>query len=426
MSRIVIVGAGVGGMPAAYELKKRLGKAHSVTLVNGSEHFQFTPSNPWVMVGWRTPDQVLVPIRPNVERKGIEFVASALVSLDAEHSRIATADGREIGYDHLVLCTGPRLAFEEIEGLGPHAHSQSVCTTPHAALAAKAYEAFLADPGPIVVGAVQGASCFGPAYECALILDADLRKRKLRHKVPMHFVTSEPYIGHMGLGGVGDSKGMLESELRQRHITWTTNAKVQSVTADAVQVTEHDAEGKPGRELKLPSRFTMLIPAFKGIESVAAVPELCNPRGFVLIDAHQRNPRYPNIHAAGVCVAIPPVEATPIATGAPKTGYMIESMVSAIVDNIVAEVEGRPATARATWNAICLADTGDGGIAFVALPQIPPRNVTWARSGKWVHLAKVAFEKYFMRKMKTGNTEPVYEKYVLSALGIERLQDGGH
>ena len=291
-------------MPAAYELKKRLGKAHSVTLVNGSEHFQFTPSNPWVMVGWRTPDQVLVPIRPNVERKGIEFVASALVTLDAEHGRIATADGREIGYDHLVLCTGPRLAFEDVEGLGPQAHSHSVCTTSHAALAAKAYQDFLSDPGPIVVGAVQGASCFGPAYECALILDADLRKRKLRHKVPMHFVTSEPYIGHMGLGGVGDSKGMLESELRQRHITWTTNAKVQSVTADAVQVTEHDAEGKPGRELKLPSRFTMLIPAFKGIEPVAAVPELCNPRGFVLIDAHQRNPRYPSIHAAGAGTGI--------------------------------------------------------------------------------------------------------------------------
>jgi sulfide:quinone oxidoreductase len=152
------------------------------------------------------------------------------------------------------------------------------------------------------------------------------------------------------------------------------------------------------------------------------VEGLCNPRGFVLIDEHQRSPRYRNIFSAGVCVAIPPVETTPVPTGAPKTGYMIESMVSAIVHNIAAELRGEPATATGTWNAICLADMGDTGAAFVALPQIPPRNVTWAKAGRWVHVAKIAFEKYFLSKMKSGNTEPVYEKYVLKALGIERLK----
>ena len=142
----------------------------------------------------------------------------------------------------------------------------------------------------------------------------------------------------------------------------------------------------------------------------------------MLIDAHQRNPKFPNVYSAGVCVAIPPVEATPVPTGAPKTGFMIESMVSAIVQNIAADMDGREGTAKATWNAICLADMGDTGAAFVALPQIPPRNVTWAKVGKWVHLAKVAFEKYFLAKMRSGNTEPIYEKYVLKALGIERLK----
>src|SRR5690606_15112805 len=118
-----------------------------------------------------------------------------------------------------------RLAFDEVPGSGPIAgHTQSICTTDHAESAWDAYQAFLKNPGPMVIGAVQGASCFGPAYEFALILDADLRKRKLRDRVPMTFVTSEPYIGHMGLGGVGDSKGLLESELRQRHIKWITNA----------------------------------------------------------------------------------------------------------------------------------------------------------------------------------------------------------
>ena len=76
---------------------------------------------------------------------------------------------------------------------------------------------------------------------------------------------------------------------------------------------------------------------------------------------------------------------------------------------------------KATWNVICLADFGDTGAAFVALPQILPRNVNRFKTGKWVHLAKIAFEKYFMRKMKMGTSELIYEKYVLKALGIVRL-----
>jgi sulfide:quinone oxidoreductase len=255
-----------------------------------------------------------------------------------------------------------------------------------------------------------------------MILDADLRKRKLRDRVPMTFVTSEPYIGHMGLGGVGDSKGLMESELRQRHIKWITNAKITRVEDGSMAVTEHDEDGKPKKDHALAFTYAMVLPAFKGVDAVASVPGLRNPRGFVLVDEHQRSKKYPNVYSAGVCVAIPPVEVTPVPTGAPKTGYMIESMVNAISENIAAEIAGKQPTAEATWNAICLADFGDTGAAFVALPEIPPRNLTWARSGKWVHLAKIAFEKYFLRKVRTGSVTPVYERYVLRALGIVTLK----
>jgi sulfide:quinone oxidoreductase len=297
-----------------------------------------------------------------------------------------------------------------------------VCTTDHAQRAHEAYQLFLAEPGPAIIGAMPGASCFGPAYEFTFIFSRDLQKRKLRHKVPITYVTSEPYIGHLGLGGVGDSKSMLESELRNHDVKWICNARVTRVEADRMFVTELDDLGQVRREHELPFRYSMMLPAFKGVDAVAGVEGLCNPRGFVLIDEFQRSPRYRNIFAAGVCVAIPPVETTPVPTGAPKTGYMIESMVSAIVHNIAAELKGEPATAKGTWNAICLADMGDTGAAFVALPQIPPRNVTWAKVGKWVHVAKIAFEKYFLMKIKSGNTEPIYEKYVLKLLGIMRTR----
>jgi sulfide:quinone oxidoreductase len=226
----------------------------------------------------------------------------------------------------------------------------------------------------------------------------------------------------MGLAGVGDSKGLMESEFRQRHIQWITNAKVTKIEPGKVFVTEHDMQGRPVQEHMVEHKFAMLLPAFKGVDSVAAVEGLCNPRGFVLVDEHQRSPKYPRIYAAGVGIALPPVDKTPIPTGAPKTGYMIESMVSAIVANIATELRGEPPTARASMNAICLADAGDEGIAFVALPELPPRNVTWARKGRWVHLAKIAFEKYFLHKVRSGNTDPIYERYVLKLLGIERLQ----
>ncbi|MDE2317899.1 MAG: FAD-dependent oxidoreductase [Xanthomonadaceae bacterium] len=423
MTRIVILGAGLGGMSAAYDLKAALGDKADILVVGDGPYFNFTPSNPWLAVGWRQPEQIRVDVITPLSKHGIRFSAIPAEAILPDTSQVRLLDGEAIGYDYLVIATGPRLAFDEVPGLGPEGgYTQSVCTGPHAQAAWLAYQKFLDKPGPVVIGAVQGASCYGPAYEFAMIVDADLRRRKLRDRVPMTFVTAEPYVGHMGLGGVGDSKGLLESELRQRDIRWIANAKVTSVEAGSIAVKEVDANGQPARTHDLPFAYAMLIPAFTGVAAVRGVQGLANPRGFVLIDSHQRNPTYRNIFSAGVCVAIPPVEATPVPTGAPKTGFMIESMVSAIVENIRGDLEGGPADARATWNAVCLADMGDTGAAFVALPQIPPRNVTWARKGKWVHAAKIAFEKYYLRKVRSGHTHPVFERHVLKLLGIGTLK----
>ncbi len=422
MAHIVILGAGTGGMPAAYELRELLDKSHRITVVNALDYFQFVPSNPWVAVGWRERETITFPIGPYLEKKDIAFVAQRVDRIDAEANALELADGQRLDYDYLIITTGPKLAFEEVEGAGPLGHTHSICSVDHAESTWAHYQDLLAEPGPVVIGAMAGASCFGPAYEFSFIVNTDLRRRKQRHKVPITFVTSEPYIGHMGLGGVGDSKSMLESEFRNNDIKWICKARVSKVEAGMMFVSEMDEAGQLKKEHQLPFKFSMMLPAFKGVDAVAAVEGLCNPRGFVLIDAHQRSKKYPNIFAAGVCVAIPPVEVTPVPTGAPKTGYMIETMVTALVHNIAADLAGQPATAKGTWNAICLADMGDTGAAFVALPQIPPRNVNWFKKGKWVHLAKLAFEKYFMYKMKNGTSEPIYEKYVLKSLGIERLE----
>ena len=421
--RIVILGAGLGGAIAAFEIKQAVGDKAVVEVVSQGDTFHFVPSNPWVAVHWRKREAIEVKLPPVFKKKGIAFRGIGAAKVMPERNQLELSDGMLLDYDYLVIATGPELAFDEIPGLGPHGgFTQSICHVDHAETAATAFDRFVENPGPIVVGAVQGASCFGPAYEFALILDTELRRRKVRDRVPMTFVTSEPYVGHLGLDGVGDTKGLLESEMRQRHIKWVTNARVASVEAGMMHVEEIADDGAVKATHDLPFSYSMMLPAFRGVAAVHGISGLTNPRGFILVDKHQRNPTYQNIMALGVCVAIAPTGKTPVPVGVPKTGFMIESMVTAIAHNFKEILSGQPATHEATWNAICLADFGDGGVVFIAQPQIPPRNVNWSASGKWVHLAKVGFEKYFLAKVKRGESEPFYEKLALDVMGIHKIK----
>lgn len=422
MAKIVVLGAGLGGIIAAYEIRKTVRRQDEVVAVNETDFYQFVPSNPWVLVGWRDREDIVVDLHKPLKRRRVELVVGAAEKVEPENKRLRMADGSFVDYDYLVIATGPELAFDEIEGLGPNGFTQSVCHIDHAEAGYKAFEAFCDDPGPMIVGAVQGASCFGPAYETAMILETELRKRKIRDKVPMTFVTSEPYIGHLGLDGVGDTKGLLESEMRERHIKWITNAKVKKVEADKMIVEEVNADGSLKQVHELPMKYSMMLPPFRGVPAVRGVEGLVNPRGFVLTDKHQRNPKYPEIFGLGVCIAIPPTGPTPVPVGVPKTGFMIESMVTAIAQNLKEILHGKEPTHEASWNAICIADFGDGGVAFIAQPQIPPRNVNWSVSGGWVHTAKVGFEKYFLGKIRSGRSETFYENAALSLLKTHKLK----
>jgi len=423
MSTIVVLGGGIGGISAAFELKDELGDAHEIVLVSDQEHFEFTPSNPWVAVKWRKPDSIRLDLNKLMAKHGIGFVGKAVKRVQPESHNLLLEDNDVLTYNYLVIASGPRLAFDEVPGLGPHGgYTGSVCKTDHANLMSEKFDAFCANPGPVVVGAAQGASCYGPAYEYTFIIETELRRRKIRDKVPMTFVTPEPYIGHLGLDGVGDTKGMLESEMRERHIKWHTNTRIDAVEDGLMKITQVAEDGSDKVSHELEFAHSMILPAFTGIEAVMGVEGLSNPRGFIIVDEHQRNPTYPEIFAVGVCVAIPPVGGTPLPVGVPKTGYMIESMVTATVQNLTEILAGKEPTHHATWNAFCLADFGDRGVAFIALPQIPPRNTNWSGSGRWVHWAKIGFEKYYLRKIKQGRVEPFWEKYAMRLMGVQKLR----
>jgi sulfide:quinone oxidoreductase len=159
MTHVVVLGAGIGGLPAAYELRDALGRGHRITLVNRGETFHFVPSNPWVAVQWRRRSDIEFPVREYLARKDIGFEPAGAKRVHPAENRVELEDGRSVAYDYLIVATGPKLAFDEVPGLGPDGHTHSVCHVDHAVTAGAAWERFLAEPGPIVVGAVQGASC---------------------------------------------------------------------------------------------------------------------------------------------------------------------------------------------------------------------------------------------------------------------------
>ena len=385
MTHIVVLGAGLGGTMMAFEMHEKLKDGDKLTVIGQGPIYQFVPSNPWVAVRWREKKDIQVDLTDIMERKGIVFETIGAKRVHPTENRIELNDDRSLDYDYLVIATGPDLAFDEIPGFGPEHYTQSVCQTSHAEKAALAVDTLIKNPGPIIIGAAQGASCFGPAYEFALILDTELRRHKIRDRVPMTFVTSEPYVGHLGLDGVGDTKGLLESELRQRHIKWVTNAKIKEVQPETMLVEEFTDDGTLKTTHDIPFKFAMILPAFRGVPAIYGIEHLTNPRGFVMIDRNQRNMTFRNVFAVGVCVAIPPIGKTAIPVGVPKTGFMIESMVTATAQNIAALMDGKPANYVATWNAVCLADFGDGGVAFFAQPQITTHSGSHSTMSLFVH-----------------------------------------
>jgi len=448
--KIVVVGGGIGGVSTAFDImgvvKERQaalnGRPVSLTLLSSRPYFEFTPSCPWVAVRTRTKDEIRLDLGSVLNRKGINFRHASVERLEPSDNRLyvrdmgegAPEDLQQIDYDYLVVATGPRLAFDQVKGLGPAFYTESICNGEHAEKAAEKWDAFCdkvarEKKGAIVVGAAPGASCFGPAYEHAMIMDNELRKKKLRKYVPITYVSSEPYVGHLGLGGVGDSKGLIESLFRERDIKWITNAHIDEVSPDTVHLTqlpERQASSDPPMKHDLPFDYGVFIPPFEGVGFLKnpklAELGLTNAKGCVLCNAMQQNPAFKNVFVVGVATAIPPVETTPVATGAPKTGYMIETMGTATAHNIGSLMCGEEAKEIPSLNALCITDFGDEGAVFLALPQLPPRNVAWHSRGKWAQLAKIAFEKYFLFKVYTGDTDPYYEKWALKLLGIERLE----
>lgn len=401
--RVVVLGSSFAGMTAALEMRKELDDEHEIVVLDPRDHFTFIPSLIWLPFGIRDKDDVTFALAPLYGRKGIEFVNEGAAKIDDAAHVVTTDGGREISYDKLLVATGPRLAFERIPGLGPEGgYTQSVCNLDHALMAREAWDRFLEDPGPVVIGTAQGGSCFGASYEFLFNVRHRIKKAGLEDVAPVTFVSAEPYLGHFGLGGVGDSSEQVTKFFDRLGIRGLPNTALDSVTADEVVL----AGGE-----RLPYKYAMFVPPFAGVDAVKDSEGLANPMGFVPIDDRFRHPDLEDVYSAGVASAIAPPEDTEVPAGVPKTGQMSETMAKVAAHNIVADIKGgeHKEMPLSDMSAICVLDAGKGGIIFKADHVLahgryanghePTGRVM---AGPQAHWAKLAFERYFLASRKRG------------------------
>lgn len=398
MTHVVVVGAGIAGVPAAYALKSRLTSGDQVTVVSDKDYFHFVPSNPWVAMGWRDRPDVAFPIEPYLAERGIKFVCSALQGIAPESSEIKLANGQTLKYDYLLIATGVEGNFDEMPGLAAYTHS--VLHIEQAEKAHAAYREFVKNPGPIVVGAMQGSSVLGPVYEYAFLADADLKRRNIRGRVPITLVTPEPWPGHLGLGAAGASREAVEAALKDTGIKVIANARTLRVEAGKIHVAELDEAGDEKALHELPYAYSVYWPSFRGVAAVRNASALVNKKGLVEVDEYMRNRAYHNVFATGICVAHGVVERTPLEVGAPDSVYSIQKETETAVFNIVASLRGESMVSNIPQRARWLADMGESGATYLSAPQVPLRDINWMRQGRWVHLAKVDFEKYFINRVR--------------------------
>jgi sulfide:quinone oxidoreductase len=413
---VVILGGSFAGLTAAYELKRALGDRVRVTVIDRAERFVFIPSLIWVPFGWRRPDQISFPLRPALERRGAEFCHAVARRIDPARQEVEVAGPERtetLRYDYLLIATGPHVQFDAVPGLGPHGgFTESICTADHAVRAGEAWRKFLADPGPVIVGATQGSACYGAAYEFVFNLEYALRRAGVRDRVSVTYATSEPFPGHFGIGGLKHAQGMTEWFFRHVGIDWAINAVMDRVTPGEVHFRAGQlhkaAEGQAIVDLagkSLPFKYAMIIPPFLGVEVVRAAG-LGNERGFVVTDDYFRHPAHPTIFAAGVAVAVAPPAPCEAGCSVPKTGYISEVMAHTAAKNITASIEGKPLVPKpqSDIDAKCILDAGNQGIIMYTDRVYAPKRRRWQTliPGPWAHWAKLAFEKYFLWKMRTG------------------------
>ena len=323
---IVVAGSNFGGYTAALKLKEFLKPEDKVIVISNTNKFLFTPSLIWVPFGLRNEEDITFDLQPIYKKHDIQFVISTITRFEPESNKVITEDG-PINYDYLLIATGPKPEMESITGIKPGEFNNPIVTLNLALQTKQAWQEFLKNPGPVVVGATQGAACFGAAYEFLFNIRYQLFKHNI--DVPLTFVTAEPFLTHFGIGGFGSGEKMCQWMFDHYKIHWKTDVGVQEICENKVKLTD-------GTELE--SKFSSFVPKFVGIDAVRNSNGLSLPNGFIETTDDYRHKKFNNIYAAGVAVQVEPPSPTNLSCGVPRTGYPTEEMAQIAAWNISCDI----------------------------------------------------------------------------------------
>jgi sulfide:quinone oxidoreductase len=283
--------------------------------------------------------------------------------------------------------------FDVVPGLGPGGHAYSITYLKGAVDAAVGWARFVNDPGPVVVAATQGAACFGAAYEFVFNVAYRLRKQKL--KLPVSYVSAEPFPGHFGIGGLPGGEKLLGMFFKRQGIEGIFDVAMEEVVPGEIRL----ADGRT-----LPFKYAMVVPPFLGADVVKA-SGLGNPKGFIEVKDTYQTLAHPNVYAVGIATAVQAPWTSANAVGVPKTGFPAETMARVAADNIASQIRGEAPTKEENFAdipAVCIMDAGNNGVVILADKMLPPRKRGVMIPGPQSHAAKVAFEKYFLWKARHG------------------------
>lgn len=375
---VVVLGAGTGGIVVAHRLRRELDARDRVVLVERDPTYRFAPSFLWVLTGERRPEQISADTR-RLRRRGIELVEAEVRAIDTAARTVETSSG-PIAYDRLVLALGAELAPELLPGFDEGA--LNVYTLDGAVQANRALDGFGGGRVAVLVSRLP-YKCPAAPYETALLAEALLRKRGVRERASVDLFTPEllpmptagPELG-AAVRGILDSRG----------IGFHPEQTVERIDPAARELVLAGGERKS---------YALLlgIPPHRAPAAVRESP-LVGEAGFVPVDPATLATAVDGVYAIGDVAAIP------IAGGKvlPKAGVFAHGQGEHVARRIAADLRGATPAGAFEGTGACFLEMGDGVAAYASgdfYAQPAPR-VRLRHPGRRWHLAKIAFERYWL------------------------------
>ncbi|MDT8384137.1 MAG: FAD/NAD(P)-binding oxidoreductase [Gammaproteobacteria bacterium] len=373
---ILILGGGIGGVVAATRLRKKLPSGHRVILVERESNYVFQPSFLWLMTGTRTPEKISRPLS-KLDKLGVERIQGEVERIDAAQKTV-TVNGETLTADYLIIALGAELAPETIPGLAEAGHNFYTLAGAESLRDARldVREGRLA----VLVSAIP-FKCPAAPYEAAMLLEYDLRKRKVRDAVSIDVYSPEP--GPMALAGPENSK-QIRAMVEAKGIGYFPEHAVTQVEPGKL----HFANGAS-------ADFDLLayVPPHRAPQVVIDAG-LTGESGWVPVNKQNLATKFPGVYAIGDVTGIPLAIGKPL----PKAGVFAHGEAEVVAHNLIGEITGAGEPKNFDGHGECFLETGDGkaGLGRGNFYAEPAPQIKLNQPGRTLHLGKVAFEKYWL------------------------------